>query len=238
MDKINEIKNANKNLCEDILKRIDKIDDKDYEDIESIISKDNTEPIYILTYLTIIKKLKVKDFKNEIEKYKFFLSEEIIKNNFPEFNGEKKSSGNLFKELFSKIMNFNDLFESKTLKQKIHFYNNLVFFGLNCEKIKGFIVYKNNKELAIYYLVNKIKEGIIKYINKIKNYEINEEDILIKIQQSIINKEKTDETAIKLANDRILFISKIGSSDFAKYLTNYRIFLVNIKSDFEIKLMI
>ena len=84
----------------------------------------------------------------------------------------------------------------------------------------------------------KIKEGIIKYINKIKNYEINEEDILIKIQQSIINKEKTDETAIKLANDRILFISKIGSSDFAKYLTNYRIFLVNIKSDFEIKLMI
>lgn len=118
------------------------------------------------------------------------------------------------------------------------FYNELISYDINCEKINGFINYKNNKELAIYYLFKKIKEGIIKYINKIKNYEINEEDILIKIQQSIINKEKTDETAIKLANDRILFISKIGSSDFAKYLTNYRIFLVNIKSDFEIKLMI
>ena len=55
-----------------------------------------------------------------------------------------------------------------------------------------------HKELAIYYLFKKIKEGIIKYINKIKNYEINEEDILIKIQQSIINKEKTDEAAIKV----------------------------------------
>ena len=58
---------------------------------------------------------------------------------------------------------------------------------------------------------------------------------MIKIQQSIINKEKTDEAAIKLANDRILFISKIGSSDFVKYLSNYRIFLVNLKSDFENK---
>ena len=58
---------------------------------------------------------------------------------------------------------------------------------------------------------------------------------MIKIQQSIINKEKTDETAIKLANDRILFISKIGSSDFVKYLSNYRIFLIDLKSDFENK---
>lgn len=188
MDKINEIKNANKNLCEDILKRIKNIDAKDYVDIESIISKDNTEPIYVQTYLTIIKKLKIKDFENEIEKYKFFLSEEIIKNSFPEFKGEKKSSEKLFKELISKIMKFNKFFETKTLYQKIYFYNNLVFFDLNCEKIKGCIVYKNNKELAIYCLVDKIKEGIIKYINKIKNDNdnIKNEDETIKfIKQSI-----------------------------------------------------
>ena len=191
MDKINEIKIEMKKICEDILKRLDKLEKKDSEAIEKIISKDNTEPIFILAYLKLIKKLREKDLINEIEKYKFFLSEELIKANFPEFTGEKISSSRLFKNIIDKIINYNNIIKSKNLtEEKILFYKSLFSYDIKCEKIKGDIDYKQNKELAIYYLFNKIREGLIKCINKINNYQINEENEKIKEQKKIIEEGK------------------------------------------------
>ena len=191
MDKINEVKIKMKKICEDILKRLDKLEKKDSEAIEKIISKDNTEPIYILAYLKLIKKLREKELINEIEKYKFFLSEELIKANFPEFTGEKISSSRLFKNIIDKIINYNNIIKSKNLtEEKILFYKSLFSYDIKCEKIKGDIDYKQNKELAIYYLFNKIREGLIKCINKINNYQINEENEKIKEQKKIIEEGK------------------------------------------------
>ena len=215
MDKINEIKIEMKKICEDILKRLDKLEKKDSEAIEKIISKDNTEPIFILAYLKSIKKLREKDLINEIEKYKFFLSEELIKANFPEFTGEKISSSRLFKNIIDKIINYNNIIKSKNLtEEKILFYKSLFSYDIKCEKIKGDIDYKQNKELAIYYLFNKIREGLIKCINKINNYQINEENEKIKEQKKIIEEGKIFK---KVEN------YKLKKSDIIIILTNEEI---------------
>ena len=73
MNKINETKEENRKVCENILKKGDKQDQDDLNIIEKIISKDNTEPIYIEAYLKLLKKLKSEQFLKQITKYEYFL---------------------------------------------------------------------------------------------------------------------------------------------------------------------
>ena len=72
MDEIKKAKIQNINICEDILKRLDKIRNEDYETILKIISKYNTEPVFILTYLKLIIKKKKKDIIMKLRNINFF----------------------------------------------------------------------------------------------------------------------------------------------------------------------
>ena len=60
--------------------------------MEKIIKKDNTHPNFILAYLRCVLKLKNDKFLNEIEKYKFFLSKEIINREFGKYYLKEISS--------------------------------------------------------------------------------------------------------------------------------------------------
>jgi hypothetical protein len=183
MDKINEIKNQYRQTCDDILQKKDSFEKKDLDTVESIILNDNTEPKVVLCYLILIQKFRNKDFLYEIEKYKYFLSKEVINKEFSKLYQKNMSSSNMFHELFQKILNYSDSMNSI---DKIHFYNKLVSIDSGYDNIKGFINYKTNKELTIYILVINIKKGIAKYVNKIKNYEINNNDPIIKYQQEML----------------------------------------------------
>ena len=183
MDKINEIKNQYRQTCDDILQKKDSFEKKDLDTVENIILNDNTEPKVVLCYLKLIQKFRNKDFLYEIEKYKYFLSKEVINKEFSKLYQKNMSSSNMFHELFQKILNYSDSMNSI---DKIHFYNKLVSIDSGYDNIKGFINYKTNKELTIYILVINIKKGIAKYVNKIKNYEINNNDPIIKYQQEML----------------------------------------------------
>ena len=266
MDKINETKTENKEQCEIICNKEGEFVQNDLDLIEKIIAQDNTEPIFILAYLKVIKHLKKQDFKNQIAKYIFFLSKELIKKNFPEYLDMKESSSEMFEKLYENILKSS--FDSKNVTEKIFFHNSLTFFDKNCVDIKGFTDYNKNKELSIYFLVKKVKEGIIKRINKIEKFIINDKDQSIKMLQKMkeeakvfqrvddFNKNKTDiepsdkekeiyeylikinknynaEQMIKDADNRIIFISKLDSQDFALYMENYASFLSAIKKEFK-----
>ena len=183
MDKINEIKNQYRQTCDDILQKKDSFEKKDLDTVENIILNDNTEPKVVLCYLKLIQKFRNKDFLYEIEKYKYFLSKEVINKEFSKLYQKNMSSSNMFHELFQKILNYSDSMNSI---DKIHFYNKLVSIDSGYDNIKGFINYKTNKELTIYILVINIKKGIAKYVNKIKNYEINNNDPIIKYLQEML----------------------------------------------------
>ena len=183
MDKINEIKIQYRQTCENILKKKEKMDENDLNTIEKIILKDNTEPIFILTYLKLIKKFKKSEFLNKIMQYKWFLTKDLLEKEFPEFCNQKIPSSEILFTLFNKIMNCPIL---KNLKEKIKFYNELVFIEDKSDDIKGFIDYERNKELERHILVINIKKGIIKHIEGIKNYKVNENDFFVKMQQNII----------------------------------------------------
>ena len=107
MDKINEIKNEYKKICDDILKREDNLTKKDLEIVENFILKDNIEPKFILAYLKLIQKFKEKEeFLIQIEKYKYFLSKEIIDREFYIYKIQKISSSEIFRMLIKIIIKF------------------------------------------------------------------------------------------------------------------------------------
>lgn len=176
MNKINEIKNQYRQICDKITKK-EFLDKKDLNVIENIISKDNTEPEIVLTYLKLVQKFKSEQFLNQIEKYKYFISKEIINKGFSTNYEKKLSSSDLFTMLYKKIINYSD---SMTFNEKMSFYNNLVDIDSNYDKIKGFTDYKTNKELTIFILVQNIKKGIQKYVKEIKGYNVNKNEPKIK----------------------------------------------------------
>jgi len=185
MYKINEIKNQYRQTCDEILKKKDSFERKDLETVENIILNDNTEPKIVLCYLKLIQKFRSSKLPDEIEKYKYFLSKEVINEEFSKIYQKKLSSSNLFHELFQLILNYSN---KMNLIEKIHFYNKLVSIDSAYDIIKGFIDYKANKELTIYILVANIKRGISKYVNRINTYEINNNDPIIKYLQKMIKR--------------------------------------------------
>jgi len=180
MDKINEIKNSYRQTCDKIFQKENTLEIKDLESIENILMNDNTEPKIVLCYLKLIQKFRKEDFLNQIEKYEYFLSKEVINKEFPTLFKKEISSSDMFYQLFQEILNFSD---SMTLADKICFYNKLVSIDSRYNNIKGFVDYNINKELTIFILVTNIKKDIAKYVNEIKKYQINQDEPIIKFQQ-------------------------------------------------------
>ena len=184
MNKIKAQKNLNIQKCEKILKELNENNKNDFYEIENIIRKDNTEEIFILTYLKLIEKFNGKNLENEFDRYMHILSKESINKNFPQFNDKKVSSSDLFFNIYNKILNYRKNDDSY---KKVQFYKELVYINPKYDNIRGFTDYEKNKELAIYFLVIRIKVGIIKHIKKIEDFFINNDDPLIKMQKLIKN---------------------------------------------------
>ena len=82
MSKIRATKENYIKICEKIVLKGDKVNFNDLNTIEKIISKDNTEPLFVLTYLKLINEFKNDKYSEEIIKYLDFLPKELIKEHF------------------------------------------------------------------------------------------------------------------------------------------------------------
>ena len=156
--------------------------------MEKINTKDNTHPNFFLAYLRCVLKLKNDKFLNEIEKYKFFLSKEIINREFGKYYLKEISSLDLFNDMINKISHFSDLM---SYDEKMIFYKDLTYIESEYDTIKGISYnYLENRELTLYILVHNMKYGIIEHVKQIKNYTINSNNKLILKTLEILNKAK------------------------------------------------
>ena len=184
MNKIIAKKDSNIRKCEKILNEINSGDNKNnLSEIEDIMRKDNSEQIFILTFLKLIETLNKENLEDQFDKYIHILSKDSINQNFPKFNHKKVSSVKLFSDIFDKILNLKNF--DKSL-EKVQFYNDLIYIDSKLDNIRGFTNYEKNKELSIYILVTQIKKGIAKHIKKIEDFTVNNDDILIKMQRQLI----------------------------------------------------
>ena len=184
MNKIIAKKDSNIRKCEKILNEINSGGNKNnLSEIEDIMRKDNSEQIFILTFLKLIETLNKENLEDQFDKYIHILSKDSINQNFPKFNHKKVSSVKLFSDIFDKILNLKNF--DKSL-EKVQFYNDLIYIDSKLDNIRGFTNYEKNKELSIYILVTQIKKGIAKHIKKIEDFTVNNDDILIKMQRQLI----------------------------------------------------
>ena len=183
MNKIETKKIANIQKCEKILKGLNGDNKNELNEIEDIIRKDNTEEIFILTYLKLIAKFNKDNLETHFDKYIHILSKKTINENFPQFNNKKQSSSFLFFNTLNKILKYKN---TNIPFQKIDFYKELVYINPKYDNIRGFTNYEKNKELSIFILVIRIKNGIIKHIKKIGNFIVIKDDSLIKKQYELI----------------------------------------------------
>ena len=177
MDKIYQIKKDLNKECEEICKRKEhELNEMDLKSIETIIAKDNTEPKFIIAYLELVRKFKNEEFINEVEKYQFFLSHQVIQN-LGKFYKKELSAFDLFIMLCNNIMNFND---SMSSMERQCFYKDLTYIDPNCCKVKGLFDFQKNKELTMFLMLQEIKSCIKEYVKGIINYQINEDDLMVK----------------------------------------------------------
>ena len=265
MNKINETKEKFKEQFSKIEEKGEKVEYNDLYTAEKIISKDNSEPMFIISYLKLIEKFENNKYSEKTENYLPFLSGEVIKQNFPSFYGKKINSSILFQNLLGKIETFN---KNWFLLLKIIFYNKLNIFP-NMNEIKGFADYSSNKELVIYNLGRRILNGIIQHINNFKNNKIIEKNFPIEFEEEAIKKAKIyqkieklieknpdaiipkDEKeiyeklkanknynakkAIEEFEKKIDLIKKISSEEFSLYFIHFKYFLSGIKNNFNLR---
>ena len=195
MKKVFETKNQFRLKCEEIIKKEEKPDENDLNLIKSIISRDNTDPKFVLIYLQIMRKFKKEKFLDEIEKYRYFLPKEIINKEFDKFYQKKLSSWELYKRLCDRIMDFNNSIAST---EKMNYYFDITNIETKYDVIKGIADYINTKELTIYILIHNIQQGIKNRIKGINHYKIDENDWMIKtLQEKIEEIEKNVNKTIK-----------------------------------------
>jgi len=208
MDKINDIKDNNRQICENILQKKDNFMKEELCFVENIIKKDNTDPIIILTYLKLLRKFKKEELLENIKKYEFFLPKETINKEFSETYIKMSSSSELFYMLYSKISSFS---YTIGLVEKNIIFSVIISNLLNHDSnyIRGFTDYASNKELSIFILVRNIKKGIIKRLNKINVYKVDEKNPMINLLQNMI----TEAKIVKKVYDFDNKISNIKPSD-------------------------
>jgi hypothetical protein len=187
MQKIFEIRETFQKECSAILSK-ETLDEIDLQAMAKIFSKDNTHPNFVLAYLKCVLKVNNDKFLEQIEKYKFFLSKEIINNEFGKYYFKKISALDLFNDMIDKISLFSP---SMTYDKKMIFYKEITYIDTEYDVIRGISYnYTENRELSLYILVHNMKYGIIENVNKIKNYSNNNNNKLITKTLKILNDAK------------------------------------------------
>ena len=264
LDKIYKTKEKFKEQFKKIEEKGEKVEYRDLDTLEIIISKDNTEPMFIISYLKLVEKFENDKYSEKIKKYLPFLPREVIKQHFPSYYKEKKDSSSLFKNLLETIESFRKYWD---IMKKIMFYNKLDI--KNKDEIKGVSEYSSNKELVIYNLYRRISKGIIQHINNFHNFKplqnnllleteensIKEAKIFLKVE-NFISKNSEEEISeeenkiynnlkslknynakqtIKESEKKIDLIRKISSEEFSIYFTHFKDFLRGIKKNFNLR---
>lgn len=200
MNKIREAKEKLKAQFKKIEEKGENVEYNDLNAIEKIISKDNTEPMFIIFYLQLIEKFEKDKYDEKIKKYLPFLSIEDINKHFPSYLNLKTDSSKLFEILFDKIKSFKrDWF----LMLKINYFNELSDFKNDDIIIKGVLEYSSNKNLFLYNLFRRIINGIIQHINTFKNFKPTENDFLIKMLEKEIKEANVYLKAEKLKSNNL-----------------------------------
>jgi len=277
IDEINAIKKGNIDICEKINQKKDYSNQENLAIVEKIISRDNTDPIVIQTYLKILNKLNNENLLQNIIKYEFFLSKEWISKEFNNTYKKELSSSDLFYRLFDHITTFST---DMNPIEKFNFYRGIGNIGpdLNLKDvIKGFADYSTNKELSIFIIVQNIKKRILNHIDEIEikknNYKDNisisfdkkmleEAEIFKKVidfdknlskekptpeEREIFNKRKAVLSIKNIDNiDKIIerfkktikMKEKLETESFSTYFNNLSTFLLSVKKNLLIDLMI
>ena len=176
INEVNNIKKDNIAICEEINRKKDYSNKENLTKIEKIISRDNTDPIVVQTYLKIINKLNNASLLQNIKKYEFFLSKEWINKEFSNTYKKELSSSDLFYRLFNHITTFST---DMNPLEKLNFYRCIGNIGPDLklkDVIKGFTDYSTNKELSIFIIVQNIKKRILNHIDEIEIKKNNYKD--------------------------------------------------------------
>ena len=176
INEVNNIKKDNIAICEEINRKKDYSNKENLTKIEKIISRDNTDPIVVQTYLKIINKLNNASLLQNIKKYEFFLSKEWINKEFSNTYKKELSSSDLFYRLFNHITTFST---DMNPLEKLNFYRGIGNIGPDLklkDVIKGFTDYSTNKELSIFIIVQNIKKRILNRIDEMEIKQNNNKD--------------------------------------------------------------
>lgn len=214
---INKTRNNNIQACQEIFQKGNKQEINDLKTVEKIISRDNAHPMIVKTYLTLLNKFNKKEFSEKIDEYKYFLTREDLINEFPGTEKGKLSSSEMFYNFYEKITNYS---YQKNPNDNVPFFRELMSIIPKFEedKVKGFIDYNSNKELAILILVLKIKGGIYKNINKIESSKESEKNPLVILQKNFLKESE----AIKHVLDKKNGKTNIDPTDEEKKIYEVR----------------
>lgn len=99
--------------------------------------------------------------------------------------------------------------------------------------------YKQNPELYLIILINRIKYGIKERINQIKEFKVDQEnDIIKKLKEKeaeikLYKKKSDEENALNKISEDIIIYSKISSKEFDFYFEQFSNFLNAVKISFK-----
>ena len=215
MDIILQEKSKKEKEFNSIMENKRQFNEKDLENIEKLISEDNTQQEFVLEYLKLFSKFKNVELNQKLEQFKFFLSKKIKKENFGNYFKETNSSSDIFKILYEKIKKFSP---EISINDKICFYLDLIEKDFDYDSVNGIVDYNQNRELYLIILINIIKNGIEDHIKNIKELNLPQENeiiakfkqqvedikIFIKIEDSILTKKE-----IELKKEEIIAYEKI-----------------------------
>jgi len=258
INEVNNIKKDNIAICEEINQKKDYSNKENLTKIEKIISRDNTDPIVVQTYLKIINKLNNASLLQNIKKYEFFLSKEWINKEFSNTYKKELSSSDLFYRLFDHITTFST---DMNPREKLNFYRGIGNIGPDLklkDVIKGFTDYSTNKELSIFIIVQNIKKRILNRIDEMEIKQNNNKDSIsiyydkkllkeaeifkkvIDFDKNISKEEPTQEEREKYnirkadlsIKDTIKIKEKLETESFSKYFNNLSLFLLSVEENF------
>ena len=157
--------------------------EKDLENMEKLISKDNTQTEYVFEYLKLFSKFKNAELNRKLEQFEFFLSKDIKTKFFKNYFKGTNFSCDIFKILYGKIEKFSP---EISINDKICFYLGLIDKDFDYDSINGIVEYSENRELYIITLINTIKYGIEDHIKNMKEPNLHQEnEIIAKFKQQV-----------------------------------------------------
>lgn len=227
MDIILQVKSKKEKEFNSIMENKRNFNEKDLENMEKLISEDNTQQKFVLEYLKLFSKFKNAELNRKLEQFEFFLSKKIKKENFDDYFKGTNFACDIFKILYDKIEGFSP---DISINDKICFYIGLIEKDFDYYSINGIVEYSENRELYLITLINTIKYGIEDHIKNIKDPNLDQENeiiakfkqqiedikIFIKIEDSILNKNEIElkkEEKIKYEKIKSIYRNKINAEN-------------------------